>query len=54
MAYKSQADSLAKFVRATRNDSLGTRKTMAGNTKAMMDMEKALEDKNLKGVAGVF
>lgn len=54
MTYKNQADSLAKFVRATRNDSLGTRKTMAGNTKAMMDMEKALEDKNLVGVDGII
>ena len=52
--YRKQAESLSKFVRAAKADSSGTHKTMAGNTKGIMDMRDAMKDENLIGVDGVL
>jgi len=52
--YKEQANSLAKVVRSTKADTLGTRKTIAGNATALRDVNDALTDKNLTGVNEIF
>jgi len=52
--YRDLANSLGKLVRATKSDTLGTRKSIAGNTKAIQDMRKAMLDKNLKNVIPLF
>lgn len=52
--YKEMGESLAKFTRATRNDKLGTRKNIAGNTKALRDIQVAIEDTNIKGQSEIL